>query len=38
LLRAAKAHDEHVAARRTANTRAAWPAGDRAASANGGTR
>lgn len=38
LLRAAKAHDEHVAARRTAPTLAVWPTGDRAASANGGTR
>jgi cytochrome oxidase assembly protein ShyY1 len=38
LVRAAKAHEEHVAARRTAPTLAAWPAADRTASANGGTR
>jgi hypothetical protein len=38
LLRAAKVHDEHVAARRTAPTQAPWPSTDRAASANPGTR
>jgi len=38
LVRAAKANREHAAAHRTVPETAAWPAADRAASANGSTR
>lgn len=38
LLRAAKAHHEHVAARRAASAPAAWPSAERTASVKGGTR